>query len=719
MHPSPISGLPQGTQTKMWRFQIAVPSLQGLPFSILAPVIFVLVASLPGGGERQCYAELENGKTIARDLPRPLASHPGNVFLEGEEIVIPLPPEVSERTAGEDPKDLEPSSVVKETATHWRVLDDRLEQVRAGTLARNELGISPPRLGSLGVGWYRAEFLNAQAAVVGWTTLAVLAPLQTPVPMDSPVCLDGALSWYPTESQGIRVQLASLAALAGANWIRDRLRWREIEAEPGTFVYRTKYDDMAEAQNGLGLKVLQVFHLVPPWAAENENATGRFPPDLRHLYRFCREMAKRFEGKVQAWEPWNEANASNFGGHTTDEMCSLQKAGYLGFKAGNPDVEVCWNPIGGINTKDQATGILENETWPYYDVYSIHSYDWSHAYADLWAPAREAAAGRPIWVTECDRGMRAEEGSPWGDYSHEDAVLKAQFMAQSYAQSLFSGSSRHYHFILGHYMETHAHPIQFGLLRKDLTPRPSYVALAALGRFLAGGKCLGRWEIENQPDAYVYAFRSRPDGEEKDVWVAWAEKSVDWPQRGKAVIDWTLPEDLVVDAVYDYLGRQLTEFPKQLRSAPVFIVLPAGQSGGAPLTPPLNSGPMRPGEASKVVFQLRTPNLETIKKQVAWTQEHERTMKPGSETEMMVNVYNFGEEPAKGEVVTERIPQGWGLLPASVEIQLEPMECKELWFKMKSPRPDDESAEDTWFRIRGHFEEAGDPVLAFRVLSEN
>ena len=194
-------------------------------------------------------------------------------------------------------------------------------------------------------------------------------------------------------------------------------------------------------------------------------------------------MARRFRGSVRAWEPWNEGNAHNFGGHAIDEMCAYQKACYLGFKAGDPTVTVGWNPIGGINTSGLVRGILDNETWPYYDTYNIHSYDWPHAFDGLWESARRAACGRPIWVTEADRGMKAQADSD--DFSPEFARRKAEYMAQSYACSLYAGASRHFHFILGHYMEQ---SIQFGLLRKDLTPRPSYVALAALGRFLAGGR---------------------------------------------------------------------------------------------------------------------------------------------------------------------------------------------------------------------------------------
>jgi hypothetical protein len=59
-----------------------------------------------------------------------------------------------------------------------------------------------------------------------------------------------------------------------------------------------------------------------------------------------------------------------------------------------------------------------------------------------------------------------------------------------------SERSQHFHFILGHYHEPNG--VQFGLLRRDLTPRPAYVALAAVGRLLAGARTLGWWHPDER-----------------------------------------------------------------------------------------------------------------------------------------------------------------------------------------------------------------------------
>jgi len=200
---------------------------------------------------------------------------------------------------------------------------------------------------------------------------------------------------------------------------------------------------------------------------------------------------------------------------SVDQMCSWQKAAWLGFKAGAPEVIVGWNATAAVPTPAHTEGALANETWPCFDTYNIHTYDWSHAYADLWKPAREAAAGRPLWITEADRGTPHLKNAPWFDQEPRLERLKAEWMAQAYASSLFAGAQRHFHFILGNYQEPNG--VQFGLLRLDLTPRPAYVALAAVGRCLAGARPLGRWQPGQ--DVQVYAFRARPDGVERDVFV--------------------------------------------------------------------------------------------------------------------------------------------------------------------------------------------------------
>jgi len=636
--------------------------------------------------DRQSQTDLNRPlQTIPRSIPTAPPEHPGNVFLLGEDVNIKFPKEISSKAVG------------------WRLLDDHRAVIRRGTINdKKSVSKSFVKVAGLGVGWYRIELLDAAGKVVSWTTAAVLTRLAEPVPQDSPVCVDSATSWFAANEPVRQERFAQLAALAGVNWIRDRMSWGGFQRGPDKLGENTTYDSAATFQARSGLKVLQVFHDTPGWAIDEQldgkRRYRRFPRDLRLLYKFCKAMAQRYKGRVLAWEPWNEANIIMFGGHTIDEMCTHQKAAYLGYKAGEPDLTVCWNVYAGAGTRLHSEGVLENETWPYFETYNIHSYQKPDNYLKQFAPAREAACGRPIWITECGVRLLSKTGRPWSELSQEDELKQAEFIARSYAGSLFAGVNRHFFFILGNFPER---GVQFGLLRNDQTPRPGYVALAALGRFLAGATCLGRWVPENNPSVRVYAFRSRPDGRQRDVLVTWAEKPTTW----------SLPTSLPTEAVYDYLGRPLVKnTPAKMDSAAVFVLLPKGAARKLPLEPPLRSSAFRGGEASSVVLQLQMHNNSTKLDQQA------HTVPVGEETNLRLFAYNFSNTAVSGTITAEHVPQGCKLVPDRWEIMLEPMERKHLPARFSLDASGSDAASDGWIKLRGDFAAAGQPALAFRLV---
>jgi hypothetical protein len=413
---------------------------------------------------------------------------------------------------------------------------------------------------------------------------------------------------------------------------------------------------------------------------------------------------------VLAWEPWNEANISTFGGHTVDEMCSFQKAAYLGFKAGDPAVTVCWNVYTTAPTPRHTQGLLDNEEWSYFDTYNIHTYDWAHDYERLWAPARRAACGKSIWVTEADRGIKFVGPEPWCELSREDEIRKAHYIAQSYASSLYAGSGRHFYFILGNYYENNG--VQFGLLRKDMTPRPAYVALAAVGRLLAGGKCLGRWAISESQDAYIIAFRAWPDGLERDVLVAWAEKKVDWPQRDKTKVPFSLPKSWQPEGIFDCLGRRLDEMPSELSGEALFIVLPAGQTDNIKLTTPARSA-KRQNNVCPIVLQVQMPHSASMKiEPLPWSQGYEYRIEPEKPNQLRMFAYNFSGEPVKGTIRVAGKPPGWALDKETWNISIDSMQREPFEASLTIP-----ADQDGTLKLSGDFGPACKPVLAFRLHS--
>ncbi len=629
-------------------------------------------------------------------IPSPMADHPGNVFLVGEGVRVSVP------------------AAASQDVNRWELRDDQRNLVRAGVVPSGAApSSSQVEIPDLGVGWYRLEFSGAQGTNLSWTTLAVLPSIKVSPPPDSPICLDSASAWFARADTNQQMRLANLATLAGVSWVRDRLRWGEMQPAAGELTRdTTTYDTSAQIQSELGLKVLQVFHDTPQWARGGE-AGGRFAPDLRTVFSFAKSLATRFHGKVEAWEPWNEGNVATFGAHTVDQMCSWQKAAYLGFKAGDPNLVVGWNASAAVPTPAQARGVVANETWPYFDTYNIHTYDWSHGYYDLWAPAREAACGRPLWITEADRGTPHLKQEPFFDQDPRMEILKAQWMAQSYAASLFSGARRHFHFILGHYHEPNG--VQFGLLRLDLTPRPAYVALGAVARCLAGARSLGRWRPGN--DVHVYAFDASPNGAQRDVLVIWSEKEVDWEGRGKTSAEWSLPANLKPLEVIDYLGRRMPNgFPARVTSAPVFVLLPSGQAATLPLEAPAVLAPLRKGKASPVVLQLSMPAAASTRvEDLPWSEGYAYRTDPDKPMELVMHAYNFGPETVKAALKTVETPPGWDLVVAEPNLAIEPGGRSTVRGVLTIPAAS--TVRDGWVAVRAEAGTNNSACLAFRVLT--
>src|SRR4051794_35875407 len=99
------------------------------------------------------------GAAPAREIPRPLASHPGNIFIAGEPLVIPTG---------------------TNSSTQFRLVDYQ------GRLLRDvQAKAGKADLGLLDVGYY--ELLSGEAADVRRISFGVLQPLRAATPLDSPV----------------------------------------------------------------------------------------------------------------------------------------------------------------------------------------------------------------------------------------------------------------------------------------------------------------------------------------------------------------------------------------------------------------------------------------------------------------------------------------------------------------------------------------------------
>ncbi len=601
-------------------------------------------------------AEVELG---GRVIPHPLTSHPGNVFLAGEEVVV--------------------ESLARNGHT-WRVVDYEGRTVAEGRCDEDGRG----RLGKLGVGYY--ELLGGTGGASNRVSLGVLEPLRAPTPLTSPIGVDVAMAWFfPKERMAAP---ANLCALAGMNRVRDRLLWPELEPKRGEFVANTRYDASLQAQVAAGLQVLQVAHASPAWANPNQK---RFPPDLRDIYHFYREMARRWHGQILAFEPWNEADIAVFGGHTGSEMASLQKAAYLGLKAGNPKVIACLN-VFAIHRAATLRDFDANEAWAYFDTFNLHHYEPLQEYPQVYADFRAVCAGRPLWVSECSVRVKWEGDEQLKELSAENLRLQSERVTKTFALALHQGAQAVFYFMLPHYTEG---KVQFGLLHADLTPRPGFLALAAVGRLLADAKPLGRLPLPDKA-GQAYFFDAKPDGRAADVMVVWAQRETAFE----------LPQP--PQACFDHLGRSQPVQGRSLKASPTPLYAVLAKEGRPTLVPPPKPAEWLKGEPGPIVLQALLPEEDVVVEQSAYK------LAPGQDKTIRLFGYNFGEREAQGRLTVSG-PEGWKpSLPATAEIM--PGERRELALELAGGMP--AGSNEGVIRIAGDFGPGAKPVLSLRFVRE-
>ena len=607
-----------------------------------APVRTTALASMVAA-----FALVSVGSVTAQDsdgtnrtIPKPLPEHPGNVFLAGEQVEVSLP---------------------GDWTGAWQVLDYDGKKVAEGN------GPGKIRLGQLPVGYYEIPRTDGKPAI----GIGVLTPLATPTPKTSPIGVDAAVPW----SLGNKLpEAANLCALAGVNWARGRLNWPQMEPTQGQFAPPNNYDAAAREFSKAGIQVLQVNHHTPPWAGAKSN---RFPTDLRDAYRFYREMARRWKGQVQAFEPWNEADWPQFGGHTGGEMAAFQKACYWGLKAGNPDMIVGQNVFANY-FPEVIADFHDNQAWPYFDTLNFHHYWSMDGLPKYYGQFREISGGRPMWVTECNffHGLSAEgvaTDPKTREFTADGLRRQAAHVLEIFAISIQGGSAATFWFILPHYAEKQT---QFGVLRADLTPRPSYLALAAAGRLLADARPVGRLKSTNK-DLWGCLFRAKPDGKEQLVLVAWTTTGTE-----------TIKLPAAPAAVFDTIGRPKKGISPIFRNGPegsarkldvspfpVFGLFPVGLQNQFEYEPAPAVPPRAEGKPSPVVLQAVWPAEKSTWPSVAGLHSHYWIGSDGPER-MPICVYNFGDKEAKGRV-TVTGPKDWKLAMRQ-EVTVKPMDRVEL-----------------------------------------
>ena len=137
----------------------------------------------------------------------------------------------------------------------------------------------------------------------------------------------------------------------GATWVRMPFSWKDIEETRGVLTW-AQTDGWVSRARAQGRKILGTVTYTPPWAQHPNCSAHPCAPALdkyQAFAGFAAKAAKRYKGKVDAWEVWNEPNEQHFWKPNPQPAgyAQLLKKTYAAIKYANSSATVVF---GGLST---------------------------------------------------------------------------------------------------------------------------------------------------------------------------------------------------------------------------------------------------------------------------------------------------------------------------------------------------------------------------------
>lgn len=137
-----------------------------------------------------------------------------------------------------------------------------------------------------------------------------------------------------------RTRVLQLVNIAGFDWVRQQIHWKDIEAAPGVY-YWADLDHIIEDVGASNVRLLLNIVQAPDFY----NSTNGKPSDPRSMGNFVEALVKRYSSQIGAIEIWNEPNLAveNGGLITADDpgrYAELLMECYKRIKAVDPSIYV-------------------------------------------------------------------------------------------------------------------------------------------------------------------------------------------------------------------------------------------------------------------------------------------------------------------------------------------------------------------------------------------
>lgn len=398
---------------------------------------------------------------------------------------------------------------------------------------------------------------------------------------------------FQPDAPDIEPRLKAMQEL-GIKWGRQDFSWKRIELRKGEYDF-TAYDGLVQRCRDYGLLLIGNLTSHPDFydmrSAEGVNA----------YTAFARAAARRYAGKVDHWQIWNEPNLGLLKGDPEAYATLLAAAGKAIHET-NPKSKVlamnmafcdvlwaekimlrvpydcfdivCFHPYRNPNAPE------DKFDWWVLDQYvkRFHKDDLTPDYPlvrmsfleqtdELITTMRKFGAPKPLWVTEICFNTHIH---PYGVSELRQADLLLRFhllaLASGKIEKVFWWTLQD----LGPQQFDAAEMV--GLARADLAPKYAYSAYAFMTRMLEGK----RW-VRNDlwgPDIYAAVFAD--DAATEETMVLWSPKPFAYVRINNTEAGLSLYDIYGTKRIVTWHPVRTKSLPVPLGESPIYVVGPKG-----------------------------------------------------------------------------------------------------------------------------------------------
>lgn len=352
-------------------------------------------------------------------------------------------------------------------------------------------------------------------------------PVTAASPLFEPVDLRPAPHPVPPEYFGIHIHRAipdasgmraGWPSIGIGSWrIWDaNVSWAEIEPAPGVWRF-DRLDSLVALARVHGVAIYLTLGRTPRWASSRPTEPSAYgsgeqapPADIATWTAYVDTIAKRYRGRIAAYEIWNEPNMPGFFSGTPDDLVALASAAYPAIKrADSTTAVISPSTSGGMRGVAWLSLYLQQGGAQFTDVVGFHAYATNEAPEAILPSLRAAVevarsthGGIPLWVTEIgwffqnsDHSVTRSPVKDAFDATVLPDTLAAAFVARALILARCAGADRVMWYAWDNY--------RMGMTESDLaTPKLPARAYATTAEWMTGKtvrRCVrdrrGRWKV--------------------------------------------------------------------------------------------------------------------------------------------------------------------------------------------------------------------------------